>query len=148
KENYMRQASWILLSIVLFSGWLHAAQSLARVDGQIKSGFYKCDDTNTGFCPELSHQITYDGKYSGHDEPSLVFYSNRAGAGNNLVYHVTLPRDPIVAPRQDGTGGTFSFQLMLLSGSAWCCVIPSPIQTLPIPAFLIPTLISLTILIP
>ncbi|PYP92742.1 MAG: hypothetical protein DMG65_02800 [Candidatus Angelobacter sp. Gp1-AA117] len=107
----MRQTSWILLSLVLFSGWLHAAQSLARVDGQIKSGFYKCDDTNTGFCPELSHQISYDSKYSGHDEPSLVFYSNRAGAGNNAVYHVTLPTDPILSPRQDGRGGTFNFQL-------------------------------------
>ena len=107
----MRQASWILLSVVLFSGWLNALQGLARVDGQIKSGFYKCDETNTGFCPELSHQSSYEGRYSGHDEPSLVFYSNKAGAGNNAVYHVTLPTDPVIAPRQDGRGGTFNFQL-------------------------------------
>src|SRR5262249_50755297 len=47
----------------------------------------------------------------GHDEPALTFYDNRAGAGNNDTYQLQLPKDPPVLPNQQGTGGTFNFQL-------------------------------------
>src|SRR5262249_48228854 len=53
----------------------------------------------------------FQGEYSGHDEPALFFYSNESGSGNHVVYRLTLPSDPPVPPRQDGTGGTFNFQL-------------------------------------
>jgi hypothetical protein len=45
------------------------------------------------------------------DEPSLLFYSAVPGSGNSNVYVLTLPADPPNLPRQDGTGGTFNFQL-------------------------------------
>jgi hypothetical protein len=48
---------------------------------------------------------------SGHDEPSVLFYSNTAGAGNSNEYQVTLPTDPAAPPSQDGTGPTWDFQL-------------------------------------
>jgi len=54
---------------------------------------------------------TYDGKYIGHDEPSLLFYSSTPGAGNDSIYMLTLPKDPPTLPVQSGTGGTFNFQL-------------------------------------
>lgn len=47
----------------------------------------------------------------GHDEPSLLFYSNSPGSGNSYVSRLTLPKDPPKLPKQDGTGGTFNFQL-------------------------------------
>ena len=47
----------------------------------------------------------------GHDEPSLLFYSNTPGSGNSYVSRLTLPKDPPKPPKQDGTGGTFNFQL-------------------------------------
>ncbi len=50
-------------------------------------------------------------EYIGHDEPSLLFYSDSDGAGNENVYDITLPREPKVLPRQDGGGGTWNFQL-------------------------------------
>ena len=59
-------------------------------------------------CTELNQQIS---GYTGHDEPSLLFYSNTPGAGNNSKYALTLPTDPPKLPRQDGSGGTFNFQL-------------------------------------
>jgi hypothetical protein len=59
-------------------------------------------------CTELNQAIS---GYTGHDEPSLLFYSNTPGAGNNSTYALTLPTDPPKIPRQDGTGGTFNFQL-------------------------------------
>jgi hypothetical protein len=49
--------------------------------------------------------------YIGHDEPATLFYSNQPGAGNNVSYNLTLPKDPPTRPRQDGSGGTFGFQL-------------------------------------
>jgi hypothetical protein len=48
--------------------------------------------------------------YTGHDEPSVLFYSNVAGSGNNDNYLLRLPRDPHVRPNNAGTGGVWNFQ--------------------------------------
>jgi hypothetical protein len=69
-----------------------------------------CDD-NAPLCTETLSPYNYEGHYTGHDEPSLLFYSNTAGAGNNQIYRLTLPTDPPNPPNQAGTGGTFNFQL-------------------------------------
>jgi hypothetical protein len=69
-----------------------------------------CQD-NSPLCTEVFDSLNYDGKYTGHDEPSLLFYSNRAGSGNSSLYRLTLPKDPPNRPVQTGTGGTFNFQL-------------------------------------
>ncbi len=47
----------------------------------------------------------------GHDEPSLLFYSNQPGSGYTNIYRLTLPKDPPLQPKQDGSGGTWNFQL-------------------------------------
>ncbi|HEY3184862.1 MAG TPA: hypothetical protein VGJ77_18625 [Gaiellaceae bacterium] len=44
-------------------------------------------------------------------EPSLLFYSSGPGSGNSNLYRVVLPKDPPTLPTQDGTGGTWNFQL-------------------------------------
>jgi len=49
--------------------------------------------------------------YIGHDEPSTLFYSDQPGAGNNVTWQLTLPKDPPTRPKQNGSGGTFGFQL-------------------------------------
>ena len=69
-----------------------------------------CDD-NATLCTERADALNYEGRYTGHDEPSLLFYSNRGGSGNSNLYQLTLPKDPPTLPKQDGTGGTFNFQL-------------------------------------
>ena len=51
------------------------------------------------------------GEYIGHDEPSVLFYSGNAGSGNDNTYQLTLPNEPGLTPRQDGSGGTGNFQL-------------------------------------
>jgi hypothetical protein len=48
--------------------------------------------------------------YIGHDEPSVQFFSNRPGSGNNLTYKLRLPTDPSTKPQQQGAGGTWNFQ--------------------------------------
>jgi hypothetical protein len=67
--------------------------------------------THPALCTETTNPLNYQGQYSGHDEPSLLFYSNTTGAGNSSLYHLTLPSDPPTTPNQAGTGGTWNFQL-------------------------------------
>ena len=49
--------------------------------------------------------------YVGHDEPSIAFKSGVPGSGNDMTYDIRLPREPKETPKQDGSGGTWNFQL-------------------------------------
>ena len=70
-----------------------------------------CDDLTSGLCVDTGSHLNYDGNYTGHDEPSLLFYSDEHGAGNNQIYLIKLPKDPPNLPTQDGKGGTYNFEL-------------------------------------
>ena len=48
--------------------------------------------------------------YVGHDEPSLLFYSHQAGAGNSNTWQMTLPKDPAAMPTQGASTPTWGFQ--------------------------------------
>ncbi len=89
-----------------------------------------CAD-NSATCTETLDPIGYEGQYTGHDEPSLLFYSNTPGAGNSQVYKLRLPTDPPVQPNQLGTAGTFNFQLhpAFWFGVAMCDTQSSPEYT-------------------
>jgi hypothetical protein len=71
----------------------------------------RCNDQTGYLCAETFDSIGYAGEYTGHDEPSVIFYSNRPGSGNSSTYLLRLPKDPPTLPTQDGKGGTFNFQL-------------------------------------
>ncbi len=95
-------------SVFLFLSFAYA-QNSTDIDRNLT--IQKCP-SNSGFCADLSRGASeLVGRYTGHDEPALLFYSNVPGAGNNVSYRVTLPTDPPLAPKQNGTGGTFNFQL-------------------------------------
>ena len=67
---------FLLLSLVaLVSGNLMFAQS--RVSS------FGCEDPYS-LCTERQYNrsFEYPGRYIGHDEPSLLFYSDQPGAGN------------------------------------------------------------------
>ena len=68
-------------------------------------------DSHPQLCTEKQNNVDYEGNYVGHDEPSLLFYSNKNGSGNSNVYFITLPKDPSTFPNQAGTAGTANFQL-------------------------------------
>ena len=68
-----------------------------------------CDEGGP-LCAEPVDPIGYGGAYTGHDEPSALFYSNTAGSGGSQTYKLTIPSDPPTFPKQNGTGGTFNFQ--------------------------------------
>jgi hypothetical protein len=56
---------------------------------------------------------TVNGKYVGHDEPSIEYKSSVPGSGNDMTYTLTLPRDPRQQPTASGGAGstTWNFQL-------------------------------------
>jgi hypothetical protein len=70
-----------------------------------------CDDVNSGLCTDLASGTNYKGQYSGHDEPAVVFYSDKPGSGNSSFYLIRIPKDAPTKPKQDGGGGTWNFQL-------------------------------------
>jgi hypothetical protein len=72
---------------------------------------FQCDEPTGILCAEQRNNPGGSEYYVGHDEPSLLFYSNEPGSGYNQVYKLRLPKDPPLFPKQDGSGGTWNFQL-------------------------------------
>lgn len=94
----------------LFSaGLLLLSSSLAQAAPPKQ--LFQCDEPNGVLCAEQRENPGGSEYYVGHDEPSLLFYSNEPGAGFNNVYRMRLPKDPPLLPKQDGSGGTWNFQL-------------------------------------
>ncbi|HLJ30013.1 MAG TPA: hypothetical protein VKY85_25125 [Candidatus Angelobacter sp.] len=107
----LKQRCICLSLFVLFCAAITQAANNRQVDPQVKKNLFKCPN-NTGFCTDI--QRTYQealGHYTGHDEPAILFYSDRSGAGNSLSTTLSIPTDPPTPPQQNGTGGTFNFQL-------------------------------------
>ena len=70
----------------------------------------------SSLCAEVADSASVFGpEYVGHDEPSLVFYSNVAGSGNNTTYTFRLPRDPSAA-NPNASGKSYAFEL---NGAIW-----------------------------
>ena len=97
----------------LLGGSLVAVVALALLGlftGSARATVPECDEP-TALCTEPVDSIGYEGEYTGHDEPSLLFYSNTPGSGNSNLYRLKVPSDPKVLPNQAGTAGTWNFQL-------------------------------------
>jgi hypothetical protein len=102
---------------------LAAAIVFVFVPGASALQRFNCSEPElSALCTEVADSIGYSNEYTGHDEPSLLFYSNSAGSGNSSKYQLTLPADPKVQPNQAGTAGTWNFQLhiALWLGMALC----------------------------
>jgi hypothetical protein len=68
------------------------------------------DCSNPHFiCTELYDSYKAFDTYVGHDEPSLLFYSNKPGSGNEMQYEGTLPVEP--SPTNVPGKHTYSFEL-------------------------------------
>src|SRR6266851_4373338 len=104
----MRKLAWrVQWFVLLLLGCMASAQSTSTFRQQALD----CNDQSGILCAEVCDSIGYGGAYTGHDEPSVLFYSGVPGSGNTGVYFLRLPKDPPTAPKQDGSGGTFNFQL-------------------------------------
>jgi len=100
-----------LLLLGLLAGKQTFAQAtISRFDCEAPFSFCTERQYNRSLDPE------YKGRYIGHDEPALLFYSGVNGSGNHNVYHLVLPTDPPTFPTDanpQGTGGptVWNFQL-------------------------------------
>jgi hypothetical protein len=87
-----------------------AALGYANLSAAAGLNLHDCE-ADGALCTETANPIGYHGAYTGHDEPSLLFYSDTPGSGNHMTWTLRLPADPPTLPNQLGTGGTFNFQL-------------------------------------
>ena len=72
--------------------------------------FLNC--VKTRLCTDVAESDDAFGAYVGHDEPSNLFYSNTAGSGNHMQWHLQLPTDPRTNPGGvPKAGQSFNFQL-------------------------------------
>src|SRR6266478_489078 len=103
-----------LVPVLLF-GLLAGGQTFA----QATIDRFSCE-APFSLCTERQHNRSLDpeylGRYIGHDEPALLFYSNVSGSGNHYVSKLELPTDPSTFPtdaNSNGTGGptVWNFQL-------------------------------------
>jgi hypothetical protein len=100
-------AAFLVVSGIAAVGPAAGAPTSTSHEGNVQKLI--CDE-GSPICAETADALGYQGRYTGHDEPSLLFYSGTPGAGNNQQYRLVVPQDPPILPRQDGTGGTFNFQ--------------------------------------
>ncbi|MGH2505976.1 MAG: hypothetical protein ACRDHZ_00925 [Ktedonobacteraceae bacterium] len=78
---------------------------------------------NSRFCSEVydSQKVFGGDQYIGHDEPSVLFYSNRPGSGNQMRYNLTLPKDPSASqPLTPGKSFNFELHPAFFFGMAMC----------------------------
>jgi hypothetical protein len=136
----MRRTFALLVAVIAGAGMLISLPAGAQGQGKQHVLYTRSannDDTGPGGkplcdvgavnCTEVSDSIanitsSEDKYYTGHDEPSVLFYSKRRGSGNDNTYFLTLPKDPPEVPRQDGSGGSFNFQthITFWLGMAMC----------------------------
>ena len=104
---------WLVLSVAIAAGGAlgataASAQPTAPTAG-ISSAKSQACITGRVLCTEVQdYYHAFGGKYVGHDEPSVLYYSNVPGAGNSNSWQVTLPKDP---PPSVKSGRSWSFQL-------------------------------------
>ena len=56
--------------------WLFAAVTLSQTGSSFRQKAFSCDDPTGILCTEAFDYIGYNGAYTGHDEPSVLFYSS------------------------------------------------------------------------
>jgi hypothetical protein len=97
---------WLSVVVALLLLPALFTQARASAVGQLS---LQCSEREGIFCAEQADIPSYE--YVGHDEPSLLFYSDERGSGFHNVWRMRLPKDPLQLPQQDGKGTTWNFQL-------------------------------------
>ncbi|HYX76097.1 MAG TPA: hypothetical protein VE757_02875, partial [Gaiellaceae bacterium] len=100
------------LAVTLAGALVLGAGAATRAEATLSTGLLGGEP----LC-ESHHSLCRDAfktpgdEYVGHDEPSVAFRSSEPGSANDMTYTLRLPDDPSTKPQQDGSGGTWNFQL-------------------------------------
>ena len=112
-----------LLSVVTVAGLAAAAATSSLSAGATsttwQSNYWKGCASNVRLCTEVDDAAAAFGHYVGHDEPSVLFYSNVPGSGNHMKYNVTLPTEPS-GPFSDSKGYSLETSPAFWFGMAMC----------------------------
>jgi len=76
--------------------------------------------TSRFLCTEVRDSDSVFGHYVGHDEPSVLFYSNTPGSGNQMAYGGQLPKDPPPTPIPGKRSYNFQLYAAFWYGMAMC----------------------------
>jgi hypothetical protein len=100
---------------------LVAVLSAFGASARAASGYGKpdCSDGRM-LCTEVANpKEAFGNYYVGHDEPSVEFYSNKAGSGNHMQYRLTIPSEP-AGPFSQSNGYDFELHPAFWFGVAMC----------------------------
>ncbi|HUZ70626.1 MAG TPA: hypothetical protein VMU65_13035 [Candidatus Saccharimonadales bacterium] len=79
-----------------------------------------CSNSNRFLCTEVNQSDEVFGHYVGHDEPSVLFYSNKSGSGNQMQYSGQLPVEPTATNVAGKHVYTFEYAAAFWFGMAMC----------------------------
>jgi len=104
---------WLVVTVAIATGGVLGATAASAQPAAPAAGisFAKSQACINGrvMCADVQDKYhAFGGKYVGHDEPSVLYYSNVTGAGNRNSWQVTLPKDP---PPKVIAGRSWSFEL-------------------------------------
>jgi len=108
-----RSWRWLVITVAIATGGVLGATAASAQPAAPAAGITSAKSqvciTGQVLCTEVQdYYHAFGGKYVGHDEPSVLYYSNVPGAGNRNAWQVTLPKDP---PPSVIPGRSWSFQL-------------------------------------
>jgi hypothetical protein len=106
---------WLVISVAIVTAGVLGTTSASARSAAPAAGYgsstakaQACIKGNL-LCTEVQdYYHAFGGAYVGHDEPSVLYYSNVPGAGNRNQWQLTLPKDP---PPSVKPGRSWSFQL-------------------------------------
>jgi len=106
---------WFALGVLVAAGATPLGfRSTAAAAASVQHRALNCE--YSAVCTEVQDSAQVFGDtYVGHDEPSVLFYSNKPGSGNQMRYDLTLPKDP-TASSPTTPGKSYQFQL---NGAFW-----------------------------
>ena len=112
--------------LLLFTGALTATMVLAVAGAPPALGKSGAPAFRTScwyssmLCTEIANPQDFWGNwYVGHDEPSVLFYSDRPGSGNQMTYQVTIPKEP-AGPYSSDKSFDFELNPAFWFGVAMC----------------------------
>ena len=99
-----------------------SVQPVGAAYGYGSGKFIDCG-SNKSLCTEVYSSQDVFGHYVGHDEPSVLFYSNKPGAGNRSEWQLILPKDPspvVTDPTPNNKSWNFQLHPAFWFGMAVC----------------------------